>query len=204
MPIASVRTAATVKPGRFHSVRAAYRRSCQRSLSNRPPGAPGVIAEGGCACRRGAMYSARTLPSLKSASATRVASSGDAPPAINSRQRSSRCCESSSTISASRIGESCRDARRGRTCGAQSGMLISRDPAYRLDERRPGLSLLREHPTSFSRHLVETAAPLVGLLDPGALDPVPLLELIEQRVERVDVELQVSAGSRFNQPAQVV
>src|SRR5262245_40854714 len=104
------------------------------------------------------MYCARALSSLKSASANRVASSGDAPPAINSRQRSSRCWESSSTISASREGVSRRGDKRGRTCSVQSGMFVSRDAPHSLDERLPCLLLLGQHKPSFCGDFVEAAA----------------------------------------------
>ena len=49
-----------------------------------------------------------------------VAASGVAPPAISSCRRSSRCCESSSMIAASRAGVRRRLARRARRCGLSS------------------------------------------------------------------------------------
>src|SRR3954464_13676420 len=116
------------------------------------------------------MYCARTSAPLKCASVRCVASSGDAPPAINSRQRSSRCCESSSTILLSRGGDSCRDDNRERTSRVQSGMFVSGHPPNGLHERSPRLLLLRKNASPFSRNFVETAAPLVRLFDPRALD----------------------------------
>src|SRR5215475_11577733 len=130
------------------------------------------------------MYRANTSPSLKSANAKRTASSGDAPPAISSRQRSSRCCASSSTISASRAGERRNDVRRGRTCRDQSGMFASGYTPHRLDECFPCLLLLSQHAAPFRGDLVETAAALLCLLDPGALDPPALFETVQQGVER--------------------
>jgi hypothetical protein len=62
-------------------------------------------------------------------------------------------------------------------------MFASRHPPHRLDECRPCLPLLSEHASPFSRHLVEPAAPLVGLLDPRAPNPPAFLEAIEQRVK---------------------
>src|SRR5262245_45041885 len=204
MPSASVRAAAIVNASRFRNVRAAYRRSCQRSPNSWPRGAPGVIGDGRWACRSGAMYRASRFPSLKSARASRAASSGDEPAAISSRQRSSRCCESSTTISASRAGERRSDDKRGRTCCAQSGMFASRDAPYGFHECSPRFLLLSKHAPPFGGDLVEAAAPLVGLLHPGALDPSALLQAIQQGVEGIDVELQLAAGTRVDQLAQVI
>ena len=120
IPSASVRITVRLKAGCRLNMRIAYRTSCQTPRRTDPPGAPGVMATGTCACRSGAMYRASRFPSLNSASARRVASSSGVPPATSSRQRSSRCCESSSTISCSRAGERRSDDKRERTCGAQS------------------------------------------------------------------------------------
>src|SRR5262245_16305207 len=133
------------------------------------------------------MRRASPSPSPKSPRVSCVASSGEAPPAISSRQRSSRCWDSSSMISFSRVDESRSEARRARTCARQSGMLASRHAPYRLHERLPGLSLLGEHAPSRGRDPVEATAALVGLLDPGALDPAALLQAIQEGVEGVDV-----------------
>ena len=86
-------------------------------------------------------------------------------------------------------------ASRARTSPCQSRMFGSRDPAHGLDERLPGLDLRREHAVTVRRELVEPAPPLAGLLDPGALDPATLLEPIEQRIQRIDVEREQPAGA---------
>src|SRR5262245_39202740 len=143
------------------------------------------------------MYRERASSCLHSASAIPAASSGDAPEATSSRQRSSRCCESSSTISASRSGERRSDDNRGRTCFAQSGMSCSRDALDRFHKLCPCFPLLRKNTPTLCRDLVEAAAPLAGLLDPRTLDPLALFKAIEQRVKRIDVELQVTAGTRL-------
>src|SRR5262245_27524254 len=83
-------------------------------------------------------------------------------------------------------------------------MLASGDAAHALDERRPRLSLCGQHAAAFDRHLIEAAAALVGLFDPGALDPATLFESIEQGVERIDVEGQRAAGPGVDQLAQLV
>src|SRR5688500_3515506 len=95
-------------------------------------------------------------------------------------------------MSVSRVGESRIDASRARTCGAQSGMTVSRHAPHRLDKCGPRLPLLREHAPPRRRDLVEPAAPLVGLLDPRPLDPPTLLEAIQQRIEGINVELQLA------------
>src|ERR1051325_5507585 len=204
MPRASVSAAAIVNAGRFLNVRVASRRSCQRSLNKWSLGAPAVIGDGGCACRSGAMYRARRFPSLKSESASRVASSGDDPEAINSRQRSSRCCESSSTISASRAGERLSGDNRGRTYCVQSGMFVSRDAPHSFHECCPSLPLLSKHTPSFSRDPIEPASPLLGFLDPRALNPSTLLEAVEQGIEGINVKCQMAAGTSVDQFAKLV
>src|SRR5262245_5305343 len=83
-------------------------------------------------------------------------------------------------------------------------MFISRHPPDRLDEGVPGLPLLDKDALALRRQPVEAAATLIGLLDPRPLDPAALLEAVEQRVERIDVKLQLSARARLDQLAQVV
>src|SRR5262245_29202992 len=151
----------------------------------------------------------RTSPSANSASASRVASSADAPPEISSRQRSSRCNESSSTISISRVAERRSRATRGRMCAAQPGadwsrMFARRDTPHCLHECSPRLFLLCQHPTAFGGYIIKTAATFVRLLDPGALDPSTLFEPIQERIQRIDVEREASARSCVNQLAELV
>src|SRR5688572_26626173 len=178
--------------------------SSQTSWSTCPVATPGEMGTGVCACRSGARYCASRLPSLNPASARRVASSSGAPPAFSSRQRSSRCCDSSWTISCSRAGERRSVDSRGRRCSAHSGMFVSGYASHRLDEGGKGLPLLRQDALALGRQLVEPAAAFVGLLDPGALDPFALFEAVEQGVEGVDVELQLAARPALDQFAQVV
>src|SRR6185503_13512428 len=122
------------------------------------------------------------LPARNCASAKRVASSADAPPEIASRYCSARCCEISSTMSASRSGFKLSGASRARTSLCQSCMFSSRDPAHGLDERLPCFDLRGEHSVTLGRDFVEPASPLPGLLDPRSLDPPSLLEPIQQRI----------------------
>jgi hypothetical protein len=71
-------------------------------------------------------------------------------------------------------------------------MLVSRDTADGLHEGGPGSSLLREHAPPFRREPVDAAATLVVFLDPGPPDPPTLLKAVQQRVQRVDVEFQLT------------
>src|SRR5687767_11454134 len=107
-------------------------------------------------------------------------------------------------MSASRSGFKRSGASRARTSLCQSCMLGSRDPAYGLDERLPGLELRGEHAAAVGRDLVEPAPPLAGLLDPGSLDPTSFLKPIQQRIQRIDVERQEPAGADVDQLAELV
>src|SRR5262245_40985471 len=108
-------------------------------------------------------------------------------------------------MSASRSGFKLSGASRARTSLCQSCMVSSSgDPAHRLDERLPCLDLRGEHSVTVGGELVEPAAPLAGLFDPGSLDPPSFLEPIQQRVQRIDVERQQPAGADVDQLAEVV
>src|SRR5512134_833021 len=107
-------------------------------------------------------------------------------------------------MSASRSGFNRNGASRARTSFCQSCMFRSRDPAYGLDERLPCFDLSSEHTVTLGRNFVEAAPPLAGLLDPGSLDPATLLEPIEQRVQRIDVERQERARADVDQLAELV
>ena len=163
-----------------------------------------MMGSGARACRSGARCRASRFPSRNPASARSVASSSDAPPATSSRQRSSRCCESSSMISCSRVGDRRSDARRERMWGFQSGMLPSRDEPHGIDELVPGLALSEQHALTCRRQPIEAAPALAGFLDPCPLDPTALLEAIEQRIERVEVEHQPPARLCLDQLAELV
>jgi hypothetical protein len=54
------------------------------------------------------------------------------------------------------------------------------------------------------REAIEAAPPLTGLLDPASLQPAAHLQPIKQRVERGDMELQLSGGSLLDGPADLV
>src|SRR5690349_17781312 len=122
----------------------------------------------------------------------------------SSRQRSSRCCDGSSTISASRAGASRTPASRARISALQSGMFASGDTSHRFHEGLPRFLLTLEHAPPFRRDPVVAAPPLACLLDPRPLDPGPFLEPVQQGIERVDVKRELAIGSRVDQLAQLV
>src|SRR5262245_60788475 len=125
-----------------------------------------------------------------------AASSVACPFATSSRQRSSRCCDSSSTISASRDGAMESTDRRARMSALQSGFdspcpsptLVEGSgmfpsgchEAHGLDEVVPRLALLQQHFAARGRQAIEATATLPWFLDPCTFDPAALLEAIEQ------------------------
>src|SRR5262245_6702444 len=164
---------------------------------------------GGClAWRRALRWFFKRSRFASSASSVCVASCGVAPLATSSRQRSSRCCCSSSTMSDSRSGLRRSEASRARSSGDQSGasscMFALRDEADGLDERRPDFALAHELAAAFAREVVEAPAALAGFLDPRALDPAALFQAVEQRVQGVHVEFELAARAGFDELAQVV
>src|SRR5690242_677873 len=205
-PIPSVNTisAATVKLGETRRARAAWRRSAPRPWTEKGRFSAGGVGSVQRPCFSAVRRCASRLSSVKAARVRRVASSGAWPCAINSRQRSSRCCDSSSMISASRVGERETEERRARISGVQSGMLPSRDEAHGLDEAVPGLLLLREHTSAGGGQPVEPSPALPRLLHPGPLDPAALFEAVEQGIEGVDVEDEPPVRARFDQLAQLI
>src|SRR5262245_51994178 len=89
-------------------------------------------------------------------------------------------------------------------CGVQSGKFVFCDTSHGLNEYCSCLPLLSEHAPAFSRHLVVSAALFLGFLDLGALDPTPLLEMVEQGIKRIDVKRQLLAGVCVDQFAQLI
>jgi hypothetical protein len=78
-------------------------------------------------------------------------------------------------------------------------MFVSCDALNSVYERRPGLALLSQRAQTLWRDFAEAAASLVGLFDPGPLDPSTLLEAIQQGVEGIDVKRDLAAGARVDQ-----
>src|SRR2546425_10294882 len=101
-------------------------------------------------------------------------------------------------ISASRIGLSDREASRARRCSVHSGMVDSRDEAHRVDESFPGLALTSEDAAALGRQAVEAPPSLAGLLHPPPLEPPAFFQPIQERIERRDMELQLSGRARLD------
>src|SRR5215208_1701735 len=101
-------------------------------------------------------------------------------------------------MSSSRFGSASRPARRERMAMPQSGrgparsgpsdMFGLQDAVDASHELAPGAALHVEPLLALGGDPVVAAAALAGLLDPAAEDPAALLEAVEQRVERGDLE----------------
>src|SRR5262245_53426170 len=113
-------------------------------------------------------------------------------------------CESSSTISASRDGSSSRLANRCLISVFHSGMFGSGDSTDRGHEGLPCATLRLQHFLPFGRQLVIAPPPLPGLLHPLPLDPAALLQPVEQRIERGDVETQRALRTGLDQLGNLV
>src|SRR5262245_29001714 len=83
-------------------------------------------------------------------------------------------------------------------------MFDSGDPSHGLHEPAPDAALPGEDLAALRRQPIKTTAPLAGALDPPSADPAPLLEAIEQRIERRDLEPNQAAGLLFDQLADFV
>src|SRR6476620_1437331 len=101
---------------------------------------------------------------------------------------SSKCCESSSTISASRTGDNRNSANRALISTLKSGMLNSGDQVDRFDELAPAGALLQQHIFARGRQAIVAAPALTCLFNPAAPNPVPFLQSIKQRVKGSDVK----------------
>src|SRR5262249_37153405 len=143
------------------------------------------------------------FPSRLARAAAR-ASSSVAPAARASSTWSSRCWAISSTISASRVGTRRAGARRARMSSRNSRIFPSGDAGDGGHERLPGAAVAGEDLLSLGGELVEAAAPLARLLDPLSLQPAALLQAVEERVQRRDVELHHAAGQGVDEPRQLV
>src|SRR3954462_2183739 len=83
-------------------------------------------------------------------------------------------------------------------------MVDSGDEAHRRHERLPGVALAGEDAPPFRCKAIEAPAALAGLFHPTPLHPATLFEAVQQRIQRRDVELQLSTGTRFDQLADLV
>jgi len=83
-------------------------------------------------------------------------------------------------------------------------MFVSCDALNSVYERRPGVALLSQRAPALRRDFVEAAASLMGLFDPGPLDPSTLLEAIQQWIEGIDVKRNLAAAARVYQFTQLI
>src|SRR5262249_21279936 len=117
---------------------------------------------------------------------------------------SSRCCDSSSTISASRSGDNWSSARRDLISALKSGMLNPGDQIDGFDKLAPAGALLRQHVFAGGRQTIIAAPALPWLFDPAATDPVPSLEAIKQWVKGSDVESNRAARTQLDHLSNLV
>src|SRR6266446_6230824 len=97
------------------------------------------------------------------------------------------------------MGDRFSPARRPLIASLKSGMLDSGNQADRLYEFPPAIALRRENLPPGRGQAVITPSPLPGLLHPTAANPAALLQPVEERVKRSDVEAQCPARPEFNQ-----
>src|SRR5215213_2587863 len=83
-------------------------------------------------------------------------------------------------------------------------MFDTRNAADRGDELAPATALRRQDLFARGGQAVIAPPPLARLLDPAPLDPAALLQAVEQRVERGDVEAQDAPRAPLDQVADVV
>src|SRR6266576_3679885 len=176
-------------------------RSPKRLVFNCAPG-----ATGGSNTRRSTCLS--SWPNKSDAlSCSRTcwrASSSEAPPLTARSYSCSRCCESSSTISASRTGVNWSSARRSLISTLKSGMLNPGDQVDSFDELTPAGALLRQHVFARGRQAIVAAPALTRLFNPAATDPVPFLKSIKQRIKGSDIESNRAARTQLDQLANLV
>src|SRR6266496_361331 len=104
-------------------------------------------------------------------------------PQLRARSYScSRCCESSSTISASRAGDNWSSDRRTLISALKSGMLNPGDQIDGFDELTPPGPLLRQHVLARGCQAIVAPPALARLFNPAATNPIPFLKSIKQRI----------------------
>src|SRR6478672_2761711 len=176
-------------------------RSPKRFVFNCAPGTTGF-----CDTRRSTCLSSRPNKSdaLSCSTACRRASPADAPQLSARSYSCSKCCESSSTISASRTGDNWSSASRALISTLKSGMLNSSDEVDRLDEFPPAGALLRKHVFARGRQAIVATPALPRLFNPAATNPVSFFKSIKQRIKRSDVESNRAARTQLDQLANLV
>src|SRR5688572_6548785 len=84
------------------------------------------------------------------------------------------------------------------------GVADARHAVQRRDELVPEAALPLQHLAALGGQLVEAAAALARFLEPPALDETALLEAVEHRVERGNLEADGALRARFDQLADLV
>src|SRR3974377_284165 len=148
--------------------------------------------------------SARRSLWLRLERTSREASSGVAPSATISSYRSSRWIESSSMISCSREGGRFSPTNCLLISCFQSGMLHPRDSADPADKFLPAVALLGQSLLTLRGQTVVTPPSLIGFFDPTSLNPAAILEPVEQRIQRSDVEPQLAPRAAFDELPDIV
>src|SRR5262245_41243905 len=116
----------------------------------------------------------------------------------------SRCCDSSSRISASRSGDKPSSDSRALISTLKSGMLDSGDQVDRFNELTPPGALLRKHIFARRRQAIVAAPTLTRLFNPAATNPIPFLKSIKQRIKGSDVEPDRAARTQLDQLSNLV
>src|SRR5436190_12747885 len=83
-------------------------------------------------------------------------------------------------------------------------MLNPGDPPDGLDEFAPAFALRLQDLLAGWGEPIVTATALPCFLDPASSDPAPLFQAIEKRIERSDIEAQMSAGTQLDKLANIV
>src|SRR5262249_11058160 len=107
-------------------------------------------------------------------------------------------------MAASRVGSCFKLANLRLISRSHSGMFGSGDAIDGRHKRLPGAALRRQHLLAFGSQFVITPPPLPGLLHPSPFDPAALLQPIQKRIERSDVEAQLTLRTRLDQFADVI
>src|SRR5262245_50797547 len=72
------------------------------------------------------------------------------------------------------------------------------------NEVAPAAALGGEHFAALGGEAIEAAPALAGLLDPGAANPAALVEAVEERIERGDVEAERALGAGLDEAGDLV
>jgi hypothetical protein len=79
-----------------------------------------------------------------------------------------------------------------------------RDAVQRPEEVLPGRAFLGQDAAARRRDAIAAAPARPGALDPAALDEAAILEPVQRRIERRDVEAELALRPLTDQPADVV